>query len=302
MSTTPLDHHFDVSGIQIQIREYQADAPSVVFLHFGGGNLMMWQRAIPLFEERYHLILIDLRGHGKSDKPPEGNHIDTMAEDVIAVLDLMKIDQCAVIGSSLGAEVGLAMATHHPERVSALVCEGALYSEFGPYGVFPGTEAEFSDHIETQIDQLMRDSSARFPSKDALIDSTRIELEKLKWWNEEFRVFLEYDADEVAPGWFSSGWARESMRGYFRNYFHFRFEDYYRQIQCPILMVPSGQETRDPRKKAAMEGLCKLARNARIVMIDRWIHAYGWLIEPEPICHRILDFFSDRLVVKGAKE
>ena len=81
------------------------------------------------------LILVDLRGHGKSDKPRTGNHIDQMAKDVAGVMDRLEIDHAHVVGSSLGAEVGLSLAANYPQRVTSLVCDGALYSEYGPYGI-----------------------------------------------------------------------------------------------------------------------------------------------------------------------
>ena len=48
-----------------------------------------------------------------------------------------------LIGSSLGAEVGLSLAANYPQRVTALVCDGAFYSEGGPYGKWDGSEEAF---------------------------------------------------------------------------------------------------------------------------------------------------------------
>ena len=75
-----------VDGIELQIREYEREGEAIIFLHFSGGNVMVWQPAVPYFQDRYHLILVDLRGHGKSDRPATGYHIDEMARDVVGVM------------------------------------------------------------------------------------------------------------------------------------------------------------------------------------------------------------------------
>lgn len=121
-----------VAGIELQIREHERDGDAIIFLHFGSGNLMMWQQVVRFFQDRYRLLLVDLRGHGHSDRPETGYHIDEMARDVVEVMALVKIERAHIIGSSLGAEVGLSMAANYPEKVISLVCEGALYSEYGP--------------------------------------------------------------------------------------------------------------------------------------------------------------------------
>ncbi len=124
-----------VNQIELQIREYEQEGDAIIFLHFSGVNLMMWQRIIPYFQEHYRLILVDLRGHGKSDKPETGYHMDEMARDVIGVMQHLKLERAHIVGSSLGAEVGLSIAANYPEKVISLVCDGALCSEYGPYGI-----------------------------------------------------------------------------------------------------------------------------------------------------------------------
>ena len=129
-----------VNNIELQIREYEHEGDAIIFLHFSGANLMMWQRAISDFRDRYRLILVDLRGHGKSDKPETGYHMDEMARDVIGIMDHLALERAHVVGSSLGAEVGLSMAANYPDKVISLVCDGALNSEYGPYGTSPGLD------------------------------------------------------------------------------------------------------------------------------------------------------------------
>lgn len=71
------------------------------------------------------VILVDLLGHGRSDKPRHArdHRLEFAAEQVVAVLDQLEIDRAVVGGMSLGANVALEVAVTCPERVQALVCE-----------------------------------------------------------------------------------------------------------------------------------------------------------------------------------
>jgi 2-succinyl-6-hydroxy-2,4-cyclohexadiene-1-carboxylate synthase len=120
-------------AVALQVCDYGGDGSPVIFLHFGGGNLMMWEDAVSFFAGRHRPVLMDLRGHGKSDRPPTGYDIDTMAGDVVHAMTSLGVDRAHIVGSSLGAEVALAMAVRYPERVLSIVCDGANSSEYGPY-------------------------------------------------------------------------------------------------------------------------------------------------------------------------
>src|SRR6056297_1777520 len=98
------------NGIELNVKYNQKDKPTVLFLHFGSGNLHMWSGVIPHFKERYRVILPDLRGHGQSSKPKTGYHIEDMAEDIELLLDELNVDRYYIIGSSLGAEVAAVLA------------------------------------------------------------------------------------------------------------------------------------------------------------------------------------------------
>jgi pimeloyl-ACP methyl ester carboxylesterase len=284
------DLRVNVGSLELQIREYKRDATPVVFLHFGGGNLMMWQRAVPYFQEHYRLILIDLRDHGHSDKPQADAHIDQMARDVARVLDALEIEKAHIVGSSLGAEVGLSLAANFPEKVISLVCDGALSSEFGPYGTWKESETAFKEYVENFLTS-MRDKPVKvFPSVSAFVAKSRENLEKHGLWNEYMEALQVYDAFEVRPGEFTGSWQKQAIINYMTHYFEYRFEDYYRRVQCPLLMV-TGDE-KEPEEVRSMQELCQLTPHGKIVAVPGWIHPYGWLIEPAEMCRVVLEFLA----------
>ena len=281
-----------VNEIELQIREYEQAGDAVIFLHFGGSNLMMWQRSIPSFQDHYRLILVDLRGHGKSDRPETGYHMDEMANDVIGVMEQLKLEQAHIIGSSIGAEVGLSMAANYPEKVISLVLDGALSNEYGPYGTWEGSEAEFDEHVTSYLKKIQNAPDPIYPSLDALVADRREMYEKYGWWNEYLEVVVRYDAYQMDDGQYTRGMGKVATENYMSNYFHYRFEDYYKKVKCPLLMLAE-KELDDEREKAAIEGLRELAEQGEIAAVSGWAHPYCWLLNPEDASRAILKFLDD---------
>jgi pimeloyl-ACP methyl ester carboxylesterase len=123
--------YIDSGGLRLFYEETGAGLP--VLWHTGGcGDSTMWQRAGYLASlPGYRHVLFDHRGHGRSAAPAgtDGHHMDRYVEDVVAVLDDARISQAVMVGYSLGARIGYAVAAAHPARLAGLV---ALDSVPGP--------------------------------------------------------------------------------------------------------------------------------------------------------------------------
>ena len=74
----------------------------------------------PALQPRYRVIVVDSRGHGRSTRDQRPYGYDLMADDVLGLMDFLKIEKTAIVGWSDGAIVGLDIAMHHPERVTKL--------------------------------------------------------------------------------------------------------------------------------------------------------------------------------------
>jgi pimeloyl-ACP methyl ester carboxylesterase len=73
----------------------------------------------------HRVLLLDLLGHGNSDKPQHAAdyRVDVYAEQVVALLDHLGAKRAVIGGTSLGANVALHLAVRHPQRVQGLVVE-----------------------------------------------------------------------------------------------------------------------------------------------------------------------------------
>src|SRR5919202_1025316 len=117
---------FTVGGHRLAYTSY-GDGPRVTVLVHG---LLLSQRmheplARALAERGNRVITIDLLGHGRSDRPRDmwRYSMTTFGSEVVALLDHLEIDQAVVMGTSLGANTTLEVASQAPERLRGMVIE-----------------------------------------------------------------------------------------------------------------------------------------------------------------------------------
>ena len=103
----------------------------VVFIHGAGGSSSIWFKQLREFRQHFNVLLIDLRGHGKSkdmlQKYVEGNYtFKDISHDVLEVLDHLKIGTAHFVGISLGCIVIRTLGELQPARISSMILGGAI--------------------------------------------------------------------------------------------------------------------------------------------------------------------------------
>jgi 3-oxoadipate enol-lactonase len=94
---------------------------TIVLVHEMGGTLESWDGVVPLFAPTRQVLRYDFRGSGLSQKVRGELSIDTMADDIAALLDHTKISgKVALAGVAVGGAVALHFAARHPTRASAV--------------------------------------------------------------------------------------------------------------------------------------------------------------------------------------
>lgn len=112
--------YVESNGARIYWTEQGSGEPLLLIMGLGYPH-EMWYRVAPVLAERYHVIMFDNRGVGRSDVPPGPYPIATMAADARAVLDAAGIDRAHVFGVSMGGMIAQEFALQNPQRVGALV-------------------------------------------------------------------------------------------------------------------------------------------------------------------------------------
>lgn len=92
----------------------------IILLHGYPLNCSIWKGVVPFLQDISNVVLPDLRGHGNSPVPDGEYAMETMAGDVTALMDHLKIEKAIIAGHSMGGYVSLALARYFPERLLGL--------------------------------------------------------------------------------------------------------------------------------------------------------------------------------------
>ena len=96
----------------------------MVLLHGLGERGASWAPVIPWFAERFHVVALDLRGHGGSDRPGTYS-LRLMRDDLLGALDQLGLATVTLVGHSMGGGVAYLAAMRAPDRVGRLIVEDA---------------------------------------------------------------------------------------------------------------------------------------------------------------------------------
>ncbi len=107
------------------------DAPWVTFIHGVGGSSIIWFKQIRDFSKHFNVVVVDLRGHGRSRDLFEaymGSRytFEDVSRDVLEVMDYLGIKKSHFVGISLGTILIRVIAEMQPHRVESMVLAGAI--------------------------------------------------------------------------------------------------------------------------------------------------------------------------------
>jgi pimeloyl-ACP methyl ester carboxylesterase len=134
----PSDHsgEANANGISIHYAVYGQGSP-VILLHGGLANTDYWGNQIQALAPHHTVIAMDSRGHGRSTRDPRPYGYDLMADDVVALMDVLKVPKADIVGWSDGGILGLDLAMRHPDRVGKIF---AFAANTVTSGVIDGVE------------------------------------------------------------------------------------------------------------------------------------------------------------------
>lgn len=136
-----INWHYNLSG----------QGKCLLFFHGWGMDIRIWRQQQKHFEQNYQVLVIDLPGHGKSSFVK--TDLETLINDIDEILTQLSIDQCALVGSSLGGLFSLKMYEKFPERVEQMIFIGSmpkfLKGENYPFGLDMSKFNKLEGQLET---------------------------------------------------------------------------------------------------------------------------------------------------------
>jgi pimeloyl-ACP methyl ester carboxylesterase len=108
-------------SISLFYEEAPGGAPPLVLVHGLGCDHAFMAPQFDAFGGAHRVVAVDLRGHGRSDKPQQDYMIPAFADDLAWVLRELALERPVVVGHSMGGAIGLELAAEQPERLAGVV-------------------------------------------------------------------------------------------------------------------------------------------------------------------------------------
>ncbi|MCO7126888.1 alpha/beta hydrolase [Sporolactobacillus shoreicorticis] len=198
------------------------DGPVILCLHGRWGRAETWIDFIRHYGEQYRVIAPDQRGHGLSSKPIAKYTTEELAEDIIDLLDFLKIDKTIIVGHSMGGAIAGYLAAEYLDRVNAVAILDKSAS--GP----EETNKQPLNQIKS-VDPLTNDWPMPFASLSEAMDFIQQATDS----DLSFNYFMN-SLVETVEGYqmmFSSQ-AIAANIAYYENWFHLL-----PKIKCPALLI-----------------------------------------------------------------
>jgi pimeloyl-ACP methyl ester carboxylesterase len=207
-TTTPTTGYAPVNGLQMYYEIHGTGNP-IIFMHGGISNINTdFGALLPLVSVNRQVIAVELQSHGRTADIDRPLRYAVLAEDIIALMDHLGLEQADLLGYSVGSAVALEVAIQRPERVRKLVLFSVSYNKGGDHPEMSGGMEDLQpEHL---LGTPFADEYARIaPNADdwaTLIERIK-EMDKVvqEWEAETIRgikapVFLAFgDSDIIRP-------------------------------------------------------------------------------------------------------
>ena len=196
--------NFDSAGVKIHYAVRGEGEPVILIHGLYSSARVNWDSpgVSAHLAKHFQVITLDCRGHGESDKPTDANAYGiNMVEDVVRLMDHLKIPQARVAGYSMGGAIALKLAAGHPERLNRLVlCGMGWRKASGPLYRFWET-AEGKRFKRSDVPPACENSFPELSVTEAEIKAVTIPVEMIVGDSDPYREWYVEPLHEVRPDW-----------------------------------------------------------------------------------------------------
>src|SRR4051794_17021588 len=147
-------HRVPAGNIHLHIRE-AGTGPLAIFLHGITANAAVWDPVLVELQDELHVVAVDQRGHGLSDKPARGYGGAAYADDIFGLVSTFGGAPAIVVGHSLGARNGVVAAAMRPELIA-----GVVAIDFVPF---------IEDEVLVALENRVKGGDRAFASFDEIV-------------------------------------------------------------------------------------------------------------------------------------
>ncbi len=244
----PADRFVTVNGLRIHFLDWGAEAkPPLIMLHGIGRVAHTFDHIAPHFAPNYHVMAVDMRGHGDSDWDPKGAYlVEDYTKDIEGLAEQLHLRNITIWGNSTGGRVAQVFAGLHPELVSAVIAED----------VGPERPTQVAESVTRQLKQ---EDEKGWASEDELL--AQLKTSNPRTPEEILRAYAQYGSKRRPDG--RVIWKRDPAIG--NGFVPTELWRFVREIKSPIIYVLGGRSTIVPA--GTQDELKKALPQAQIVTI-----------------------------------
>ncbi len=256
----------EVNGNSFHYRDWGGSGQAVVLLHGLASNCRIWDLVAPILSERFRVLALDQRGHGRSFKPDSGYDFGTVVSDLDGFLSAVGIEKPVLAGHSWGGDVALEYAVANPGKARGLclVDGGTIEISARPGRTLEDAKREMAPPVWKGV--TFESFRERLRSRSIAMDDARVEEIVLA----NFR--------ELEDGTITSRLSRENHFRIIEALWEHRPSELYPRVECPVLLMPARQRNGEasPNRQFWREGAIARAESllprSKTVWMEDSIH------------------------------
>jgi pimeloyl-ACP methyl ester carboxylesterase len=287
-----IEKDFAGSSVSIHYAEGPANGPPLVLLHGMARDWQSFSAVLPDFASRFHIVALDLRGHGGSGRARGGYRISQFADDVDEFMRVRLPGGAAVFGHSLGAMVAMSLAARSNSKISALIVGDSMIS--------PGNLASslygplFEQLYRLMLHRLSGEDLARSIGKIQLIFpelDEPLRLEELAGTSEVALLEWARTVERTDP----EALAMSLDRSAFADWDPERILP---RITCPVLLLQANPELDGLLSDSDVELAMRLLPRAQHVRFPLLGHAL-FMVQARPVLRAVHEFLAGNAAAKA---
>lgn len=195
----PVTSVISADGVKIVFNQQGNGKPAIIFVHGWSNNKSIWDTQVAHFSEKYKAIAVDLAGSGESGNNRINWTMSAFGDDIVAIIDKLKLNKVVLVGFSMGAPVVVEAAAKVPENISGVILVDDLMNietNYPPEMIHlydsimmdliskPTIEKTEGTFFKTNIQENFNRVLAMLHKNTSITGSRESLLEYFKWLNE----------------------------------------------------------------------------------------------------------------------
>ena len=254
----------------------------LILIHGAWASQKWWRWQIPELARKYHVISLDVRGHGRSSPLTSGYSVNELAKDLDLLLKSLGIQEAVLVGWSMGGMISVQYGLDFPSKVKALILiatRGHQDPKFKRRIIIQYLQARLSLLMDFTAPRKYDRSSEGFPGQKI-------------WLEREAQKMLSPKAPKEVIDWVMSDMRTNPRENYFqvaKGFWNWEAADRLKDMEAPTLIMGGDKDSRTPPRFSRL--LHKSIPNSTLVIVEDAGHCLP-LEQPERVNGEILKFLK----------